>query len=108
MTPSRRSTELRVAEQLLEMHVADVARVVVAGDDDERVALDPVEVALRLGVLLLEAERRQIARADDDVGLQVVDLGDRPLHQVRDEVRLAAMEIREMSDRQRLPLNDEL
>ena len=76
-----------VAEQLLEVDVADVARVVVARDDDERLALDLVEVAPRERVLLLEAEGRQVARADDDVGLQVVDLGDRALEQVRQEVR---------------------
>ena len=62
-----RSTELRLAEQLLEMDVADVARVVVPGDDDERLALEPVEVALGLRVLLLEAEGGQVAGADDDV-----------------------------------------
>ena len=82
------------------MHVTDVARVVIARDDDERFALDPVEVGLRLRVLLLEPEGGQIAGADDDVGRQVVDLRDRPFHQVRHELRLATMEIREMSDRQ--------
>ena len=56
-----------VAEQLLEMDVADVARVVVPGDHDQAVALDPVEVVLRVRVLLLEAEGRQVARADDHV-----------------------------------------
>ena len=76
-----------VAEQLLEMDVADVPRIVVPRDHHERLALDPVEVAAGLRVLLLEPERRQIARADDDVGFQVVDLGNRPFHQVRHEVR---------------------
>src|SRR5947207_787878 len=52
---------IAVAEQLLEMDVADVARIVVAGDHDEAVALDPAEVVLRERVLLLEAERRQVA-----------------------------------------------
>ena len=56
-----------VAEVLLEMDVADVPRVVVAGHDDERLALEPIEVRLRLGELLLEAERRQVAGADDEV-----------------------------------------
>ena len=90
-----------LAEELLEVDVADVARVVVAGDHDERLALDPVEVALRGRVLLLEPERRQIARADDDVGLQIVDLGDRSLHQVGDEMRRAAVQVRQLGDRQR-------
>ena len=48
-------------EQLLEVDVADVPRVVVPGNDHERVAGDPVEVALGGGVLLLETERREIA-----------------------------------------------
>ena len=76
-----REHRVAVAEQLLEVDVADVARVVVPGDDDERLALDPVEVALRLDVLVLEPEGRQVAGADDDVRIQVVDLADRPLHQ---------------------------
>ena len=59
-----------VAEELLEVDVADVAGVVVAGDHDHRLALDLVEVAARLLVLVLEAERRQVAGADDDVGLR--------------------------------------
>src|SRR5262249_57004266 len=40
-----------VAEELLEVDVPDVARVVVAGDHDDRAALEPVEVRLRLRVL---------------------------------------------------------
>ena len=56
-----------LAEELLEMDVADVARVVVARDDDERLAVDPVEVLARQLVLVLEPERRQVAGADDDV-----------------------------------------
>jgi hypothetical protein len=74
---------------------------VVPRDDDERLALDPVEVRLRLAVLLLEPEGRQVARADDDVGLEVVDLGDGALEQVREEVRTAAVEIRDLRDGER-------
>ena len=86
------------------MDVADVARVVVSRDDDQVLALDPVEVRLRLRVLLLEAERRQVARADDDVRLELVDLHDRAVGEVRHEVRRAAVEIREVRDReQRVP-----
>ncbi len=57
-----------IAEQLLEVDVADVARVVVPGDDDDRLALDPVEVLAGQLVLVPEAERREVARADHDVG----------------------------------------
>ena len=56
-----------VAEQLLEVDVADVPRVVVARDHDQRVAVDAVEVLPRQRVLVPEAEGRQVARADDDV-----------------------------------------
>src|SRR5205085_5467673 len=87
--------------ELLEVDVADIPGVVVARDHDERLALDPVEVALRGRVLLLEPERRQVAGADDNVGLQVVDLGNRSLHQVRHEMRRTAVEVREVRDCQR-------
>ena len=92
---------IAIAEELLEMDVADVPRIVVPRDHDERLALDPVEVAAGRRVLLLEPEGCQIAGADDDVGFQVVDLGNRPFHQVRNEMRRTAMKIREMGDRQR-------
>ena len=92
-----------VAEELLEVDVADVARVVVARDHDHRLALDLVEVAPRLLVLVLEAERRQVAGADDDVRLQVVDLADRPLEQAGDEVLAAAVEVGQVRDRERRP-----
>ncbi len=93
-----------VAEELLEVDVADVARVVVARDHDHRLALDLVQVAARLLVLVLEAERRQVARADDDVRLQVVDLADRPLEQPRHEVLAAAVQVGQVRDRERRPL----
>src|SRR5919106_1839479 len=46
-----------LAEELLEMEVTDVARVVVTRDDDQLVAVELVQVRLRFGVLLAEAER---------------------------------------------------
>ena len=88
-----------LAEHLLEMDVADVARVVVAGDDHDRVALDLVEVLARQLVLVPEAERGQVTRADDDLRLQVVDLGDRALEQIRLEMLLAAVQIGDVRDR---------
>ena len=72
-----------LAEEILEVDVPDVARVVVPGDDDERVAVEPVEVLPGHLVLVLEAERRQVAGADDHVRAQLVDLGDRALEQGR-------------------------
>ena len=83
------------------MHVADVARVVVAGNDDEAVALDPVQVVLRERVLLLEAEGRQVAGADDDVRCDVVHLGDRAFEQIREEELRPAVQIRDLHDCER-------
>jgi hypothetical protein len=44
--------------------------------------------------------RRQVARDDDDVGLELVRLGDRPLEQVRQEELLPAMEVGQLDDRE--------
>ena len=87
-----------LAEHLLEVHVADVPRVVVAGDDDESAAVDAIEVLARGEVLVTEAECRQVAGADHDVRLELVDLPDRALEQARFEVRLAAVEVGELRD----------
>ena len=46
-----------LAEELLEVDVADVPGVVVARDDDELVAVEPLEVGLGVGVLRPEALR---------------------------------------------------
>ena len=50
-----------LAEQLLEVHVADVARVVVARDHDHPLAVDPVEVLARELVLAAEAVAGEVA-----------------------------------------------
>ena len=90
-----------VAEELFEMDVADVARVVVPRDDDDRLARDRVDVLLGERVLLLEAEGRQVAGDDDDVRLDVVDLGDCALEEVWQEELRAAVQIRDLDDRER-------
>ena len=90
-----------VAEHILEVDVADIARVVVAGDHHHRVALELFDVRLGERVLVFEAERRQVARADDDVRLEVIDLDDRALDQVRDEVGPSAMDVGDMRNRER-------
>jgi hypothetical protein len=77
-----------VTEEVVEMDVPDVARVVVAGDDDERLARDLVQILARLLILGTEAEGREVSRADDDRGVEVVDLVDRALQQApRSECR---------------------
>jgi hypothetical protein len=89
-----------LAEQLLEVDVAHVSRIVVARDDDERVALDPIEILTRALVLLAEAESRQVARAHDHVRLELVDLVDRALEEIRHEVAFPAVEIRDVRERE--------
>ena len=89
-----------VAEQLLEVHIADVARVVVARDDDDRLAFDRVEVALRERVLVLEPVRGQVAGDDDDVRVELVHLRDRPFEQVREEELRPAVEVGQLHHRE--------
>ena len=89
-----------VAEQLLEVDVADVPRVVVARDDDHRLALDRVEIALRERVLVLEPVRRQVAGDDDDVGRELVHLGDGALEEIREEELRPAVQVRQLDERE--------
>ena len=90
-TPFGVQLRAALAEQLLEVHVADVARVVVARDHDHALAVDPVEVLARQLVLAAEAVAGEVAGDDHHVGLELVDLHDRPLEQARHEVRRAAV-----------------
>ena len=87
-----------LAEEILEVDVAHVARVVVAGDHDHRLALDAVQVLPREHVFVLEAVRGEVAGDHDDVGLDLVHLGDRPLEVLREEELLPAMQVRELHD----------
>ena len=70
---------LRVAraERVLEEHVADVARVVVAGDEDDVLACDRRELLLGLRVLVGIAVVGQVAGDDHEIGRGRVDLRDR-------------------------------
>jgi len=86
--------------------VPHVARVVVAGDDNDRLAVDLVDVVLGERVFLLEAERGEISGANDDVRLQVVDLRDRPLEEVGQKELRAAVQIGDLDDRERVSIRD--
>ena len=88
-----------LAEQLLEVHVADVARVVVARHHDHALALEPVEVLARGLVLGAEAVVGEVPRDDHAVGRELVELGYRALEQAGDEVRRAAVQVRDLRDR---------
>ena len=81
------------AHQLLEVHVADVARVVVAGDHDHPLAGDPRQVVGRLLKLAPQAVAGQVAGDDHHVRLELVDLDDRPVEQARNEERRAAVQV---------------
>ena len=87
-----------VPEHLLEVHVADVSRVVVSGNHDDRLAIQPIHVLASSQVFVAEAEGRQITRAHDDVRLQLVDLPDRTLQQADLEVRPTAVQIGDLCD----------
>src|SRR5207248_4860601 len=50
------------AERLLVEEVADVARVVVARDEDDVLALDARELVARVGVLLRRSEERRVGK----------------------------------------------
>ena len=72
-----------LAEQLLEVHVAHVARVVVPGDHDHPLAVDAIEVLGRELVLAAEAVVREVARDHHHVRAELVHLLDRPVEQRR-------------------------
>jgi hypothetical protein len=80
------------------VHVADVAGVVVARDDEHVGALDPLEIALGQEVVLAETHLRKVPGAQDDVRIELVDLHDGPVHQVGHEVHRARMKIRDVGD----------
>ena len=92
--------ELGVARApvLLEEHLAHVAGVVVAGDDDPLRALDPLEDLGGVLVLAVVAHVREVAGHDDDVGLERVHLGDDRLGQLRHELDRAAVEVGDLCD----------
>jgi hypothetical protein len=104
--PVEAQHRVAVAEEVLEVDVADVPRVVVARDHDHGFALDAVEVLAREAVLLLEAEDREVAGADDRARLELVDLRDRALEQARLEARISAVEVGDVGDGESGPAVD--
>ncbi len=88
-----RSTEFRSPNISSKCTYPTLRGVVVPGNDDERVAVDAIEVLARSEVLVPETEGRQVAGAHDDVRLELVDLPDRALEQARLEVRLPAVQV---------------
>jgi hypothetical protein len=73
-------------DQLLEVEVADVASIVVTSHGVDG-SLDAVAVRDPVLVLLSVPLVREVARADHRVGVEFVQLDDRAVHEVGDEVR---------------------
>ena len=86
------------ADQLLEVEVADVARVVVPGNDRQR-RLHAVEVGNGDLVLLPVSLVGEVARAEHQVRLQLVQLDDHPVHQVGNEEGRADVQVGDVGDR---------
>src|SRR5207302_1163162 len=86
------------SDHLFEVHVPHVLRVVVPGHRDDA-ALDLLEV--RRGRLELAAESfvGDVSGADDDVGLELVQLDDHAVQQVRNEVNGTDVEVADVRDR---------
>ena len=85
-------------EQALEMRVADVAAVVVAGHHQHVRAVEPVEVLPGFAEFLAVPHVGQIARDDHHVGGQVVHLHQRPVEQVGHEVLRARVQVGQVGD----------
>ena len=64
------------------MDIADVPRVVVAGDHDQVPGLDPVDELARHLVLALVAIGGEVAADHDDIGAKLADLLDRALEEI--------------------------
>ena len=90
-------------EEPLEVDVADVARVVVAGDHHDPLAMDAPDVLGRLLELLTVTGVRQVARHHDSRGIEVVDLEDRTLQQVGYEVGTTAVDVADLTDNHPAP-----
>ena len=84
-------------DQVLEVQVADVTRVVVAGHREYR-GLDALGVGDPVLVLLAVALRGEVATDDDDVGMHLVEFCDHAVHQVRHEELRADVRIRDVGD----------
>ena len=85
-------------DQILEVQVPDVARVVVAGNGQQR-SLDPIGVGEPRLVLRAETVGRQVARDDDHARLELIQLGDHAVHQVGHEMRRPDVRVRDVRDR---------
>ena len=85
-------------EQTLEVDVAHVARVVVAGDDHDPLARYAPQVLGRLLELLAVTSIREVTRHHHGGRVQVVYLQDRALQKVGYKVRTSAVDVADLAD----------
>jgi hypothetical protein len=86
-------------EEPLEVDVADVPGVVVAGDHHDVLAPEAAHILGRLLKLLAVASIREISRDHDRRRLVVVDLEYRAFQKVRDEVHATAVDVADLANR---------
>src|SRR2546423_3332890 len=86
------------AEGVLEVEVADRARVVVARDADDRRARERSQLALRDRVLVGVPVVGEVACYDDEVRVHRVDLGDRGAKQLLAVAAAAHVDVRELGN----------
>jgi hypothetical protein len=98
-----RQAALPFAEQILEMVITNVVAVVVAGNDDHVLALQTVQVGLRLFEFLSLSLRGEIPGYGHEVGSEVVDLLYSCNHEIWNEGR-AHMDVRHLDDAHLYPL----
>src|SRR3712207_4964285 len=89
---------LALPEEPLEVHVADVARVVVAGDDHYVLALDTGYILRGLFELFPVARVGEVTGDHDHRRVRAVDLDDRPVQKIGDKAGVAAMDVAYLAD----------
>src|SRR5437867_439652 len=90
------------SDQILEVEVADVARVVIAGNREQG-RLDAVGIGEPRLVLRPEPIRGEVSGNDHDIGTEFVEFGYHAVHQVGHEVRRPDVRIGDVGDRCHVP-----
>src|SRR5215208_2128081 len=88
---------LTLPEEALEVDVADVARVVVARDDHDVLAVDTIDVLCGLFELLPVSRVGEVPGDHDRRRIRTVDLDDRPVQKLGDEARVTAMDVADLA-----------
>jgi hypothetical protein len=87
-------------EEPLEVNVADVSGVVVAGDDHDVLALDAIDVRCGLLELLPVTRVGEVPGDHDSRRVQAVYLDYRPVQELGDKSRIAAVDVAYLADGQ--------